>query len=136
MFSRKDLLNITLTAAQTAQVYGPFALPPTCGGLTLEGQMVYGSSGTTAKAWVQTSLDGGDTWLDIACFAFTTATKQRVCNLRANTVVTTLATPVDGSLADDTAVDGLLGDRIRVKLTSTGTYAGSTTVRVTAQPKL
>jgi hypothetical protein len=29
-------------------------------------------------------------------------------------------------MADDTAVDGLLTDRMRLKVVSTGTYAGST----------
>jgi hypothetical protein len=97
--------------------------------------MVYGSGGTAATAWVQTSFDGGATWLDIACFAFTTATKRRLVRLGGALAQTPL-TPSDGTLGNDTVVDGVLGDRLRVTLTSTGTYAGGTTVQVNAQPKI
>jgi hypothetical protein len=38
----------------------------------------------------------------------------------------TAVVPGDGALADDTAIDGLIGDRVRLKVVSTGTYAGST----------
>jgi hypothetical protein len=30
--------------------------------------------------------------------------------------------PTDAGLADDTVVDGVLGDRLRLKITSTGTF--------------
>ena len=36
----------------------------------------------------------------------------------------------DGVLADNTAIQGVLGDRIRAKVISTGTYAGGTTIAV------
>jgi hypothetical protein len=102
--------------------------------LTLHATFTYGSGGTTVKAWVQTSLDGGASWLDIASFAFTTASAKRVYHLTA-AAVTSIATPTDATLADNTSVNGLLGDRYRVKLTTTGTYAGSTSLVIHAIPK-
>jgi len=38
----------------------------------------------------------------------------------------------DGTLADNTANQGMIGDRIRAKLITTGTYAGGTTMAVWA----
>ncbi len=101
-------------------------------GLTVEFIFTYGADGTTCKAWLQTSLDGGTTWIDIANGAFTTSTASKVYNLSAATPVTTAATPTDGSLADNTCVDGILGDLFRVKTTTTGTYKTSTTLKVVA----
>jgi hypothetical protein len=44
--------------------------------------------------------------------------------------VTTQYTPTDGTLAANTCKDGLLGNMYRAKYTTTGTYAGNTTVRI------
>ena len=41
--------------------------------LTLQANSVYGSGGTSVDAYVQTTLDGGATWFDIAELRFTTA---------------------------------------------------------------
>lgn len=38
---------------------------------------------------------------------------------------TTALAPTDALLADDTSVDGVLGDRLRLKITSTGTFESS-----------
>src|SRR5688572_33372293 len=97
--------------------------------MTLFANLVVAGGGTTAKAWVQTSLDGGLTWADIANFAFTTSSAKRAYNL-TNVAVTSIATPTDGTLTDNTAVDGLLGTHFRVKLTTTGTYTGATTFKI------
>lgn len=95
-------------------------------------RFAYGSGGTTCKAYLQTSFDQGTTWVDVACVAFATASLTKVINLSALTPKTTGVTPSDGSLTDDTCVDGLLGDRLRVKVTSVGTYAGNTLLSVRA----
>ena len=47
----------------------------------------------------------------------------------------TKVTPLDGALADDLIQDGILGDMIRAKLTTTGTYAGGTTLNVNFVPQ-
>ena len=101
--------------------------------LAINADFAYGSGGTTVKAWVQTSLDGGVTWMDIANFAFTTAAARRAYNL-TNVAVTAIATPTDGTLADNTSVNGFLGTMFRVKYTTTGTYAGATSLKITAVP--
>jgi hypothetical protein len=97
---------------------------------SLQIKLAFGSGGTTLKVYVQTTLDQGDTWVDVACAAFLVASATKVINLSGLTPKTTAATPTDGAMTDDTALDGVLGDRWRVKITSTGTYAGSTTLSV------
>jgi hypothetical protein len=82
---------------------------------------------------LQTTLDDQDTWVDIACVVFgNTVSEVAVVNLSALTPKTTQVTPTDGALADDTVVDGLIGESFRVKIVVVGTYAGSTTLNVTA----
>lgn len=100
--------------------------------IVLQGTFTYGSGGTTAKFWVQTSIDGGTTWRDIACFAFTTASLKKFAGLSVYISSAVIAAASDAALADDTALNGLIGDRIRVKYTTTGTYAGSTTAKIDA----
>lgn len=98
--------------------------------LGFQGVFTYGSGGTTAKLWIQTSFDGGTTWFDVGNMAFTTATLTKVGAVGAHIVAAAPATPTDATLADNTINNGLLGDRVRVKLTTTGTYAGGTTLKV------
>lgn len=95
----------------------------------------YGSGGTTAKFWIQTSFDLGVTWVDIANFAFTTSTARILNSVKAQTAVAANYTATDATLADNTIKDGLLGDRLRVKYTTTGTYAGGTTIQIDAVTK-
>lgn len=97
---------------------------------TIQVDFNYGSGGTTCRVYVQTTLDQGATWIDVSATALTTASATKVINLSGLTPKTTAATPADGALTDDTALDGVLGDRWRVKITSTGTYAGSTSLSV------
>lgn len=92
---------------------------------TILARFAYGSGGTSAKAYVQVTLDDGATWIDVACFAFTTASATRVINLSGLTPKTTPLTPSDGALTDDTFIDGVLGSAMRVKLVTTGTYSNT-----------
>lgn len=130
------LVNATITAALTANTTLTNVLQVASAmgveSITLQANFTYGSSGTTAVAYVQTTLDGGTTWCDIANFAFATTSAIKVCTLSALTPVTTVYTPVDGSLASNTVKDGVLGTQFRVKLTTTGTYATATTLRIDA----
>lgn len=93
--------------------------------VTVQARFAYGSGGTNCKAYVQTSLDQGTTWVDVACVVFTTATETQVFNLAA-LADKSLTVPTDGTLTDDTVVGGILGDRLRVKVISTGTYVNTT----------
>lgn len=129
------LIDTPIAGAVTGVISGPFGIKlGNNAGLILHATFLYGSGGTTAKAWVQTSFDGGVTWVDIATFAFLLAAKTRM-GVLTTVAVTTLATPTDGSLADDTVVNGFLGHMYRVKLTTTGTYAGATSLKIVAMPK-
>lgn len=93
---------------------------------TIQAKFAYGSGGTSAKAYVQTTLDDGLTWVDIASFAFTTSSATKIINLSGLTPKTTAVTPSDGALSDDTCVDGVLGNALRVKITTTGIYSNTT----------
>ena len=130
------LSPLTITAAVSAT-----ATTPTTGlggmkALSVEAIFTYGSGGTTAKAYVQTSFDGGTTWVDIMCFAFTTATASKISTTTCLIApAAQAAAPTDGSLADNTVIQGTLGDRLRVKYVTTGTYGGSTTLAIHAIAK-
>lgn len=100
--------------------------------VTLEARLAVGAGGETVKAYIQTSLDQGATWTDVACLAFTTSSARKVANLSGLTPRTTPATPTSGTLTDDTCLDGVLGDRLRAVVVSTGTYTGSTVLSLRA----
>lgn len=101
--------------------------------VSLSARLAYGSGGTSCKAYVQTSLDQGTTWQDIACFAFGAAAEHQTLNISGLTPKLTQVTPTDGALADDTAIDGILGDRLRCKVVTAGVYANSTVLSARAE---
>lgn len=138
---RFTLLNTTtITTALTAYTAGaPYGATgfTNLGGaeyVGFEAIFTYGSGGTTADAYVQTSFDGGTTWFDIVNFRFTTASLNKVAAVSIN-VAATHATPSVQALASNTVANGLLGGRLRVVLTTTGTYAGGTTLKIAAIAK-
>lgn len=128
----RSLGVIPITTAVSALVTAPLqvargAVPPS---ITVQCRFTYGSGGTSADAWVQSSLDGGATWTDIANCHFTTATARFVYNLSSLTPVTTQYVPTDGTLGANTSKDGVLGPSYRVKYTTVGTYAGGTVMTI------
>jgi len=98
------------------------------GAITVQVRMSYGSGGTLANVYIQTSLDQGATYVDLANVLLGTASEVAIINLSGMTPKTTQINPTDGALADDTCIDGILGDRFRAKVISAGTYAGQTQV--------
>lgn len=98
--------------------------------ITLSARLGYGSGGASCYAVVETSLDQGVTWVQIARFDFTTAGAQKV--LTVSGLTPRLSAASAGSLSADTALDGTIGDRLRATVVSTGTYAGSTVLSVRA----
>ena len=127
------LFNQTITAALTAFTAPALVVrDPSPGSIILQGTFTYGSGGTTADVWVQTSIDDGATWTDVANFHFTTASARFLYNLSAYTSITAEYTPTDGTLAANTSKDGLVGALWRAKVTTTGVYAGGTILRVDA----
>lgn len=134
----------TITAAVSGVAGTVFGSAPSTSGqfLSLAGArylvvqcvFTYGSGGTTANLYVQTSLDWGVTWVDVMNFSFTTASATKISAITTNIAPATQAfSPTDGSLTANTIVQGVLGAQFRTKLTTTGTYAGGTTIAATAQ---
>ena len=95
--------------------------------VTLFVNFQYGSGGTAAIVIVETTLDGTN-WIEIARFDFATTTAAKRANLSGLTPVALAAV---AALSANSVTDGILGDRLRARLTSTGTYA-NTTVSVRA----
>lgn len=128
------LAETTITAAAAGQLSGEIRGLAGCKHITALAKFVYGSGGTSVKAWLQTSVDGGTSWYDIACFAFTTSTASKLHTVTVNpaTPMTAGSAPSDAALADNTVLNGPIGDRFRLKYTSVGTYAGGTTLAVDA----
>lgn len=120
---------LTIGAAVSATATTPVILP-SVKYLAAQAKFLYGAGGTTTKAFVQTSLDGGTTWLDIMSFAFTTSALTKVSSVTADIALAPATSPGDGALTDNTILTGLLGDRFRVKYVTTGTYTGATSLTV------
>lgn len=129
----KLLPTTTITTAVTGATGATFRVNPGTCSLTMLAKFDYGSNGTTAKFWVQTSVDGS-TWTDIANFAFTTSDLNKVAAVNIF-VAHTHATPSDAALSDNTIANGYIGEYLRVKYTTTGTYAGGTTITISAVTK-
>ena len=123
----------TITAAVTGSIG---AVCPTEGlrDLLVEAAFTYGSAGTTLKVWVQTRVKGG-TWRDVMTLAFTTSSATKWSKVSIPVALAAARTASDAALADDTILDGFLGDEVRVKYTSTGTYADSTSITVLGSAK-
>lgn len=107
--------------------------------MTLQLRLAYGSGGTSLKAYLQTGFDGSAgvdpvTPIDIACVVFGLVSEVAVLNFSALTPKLTQVVPTDATLTDDTAIDGILGDRFRIKAVAAGTYGGSTVLSARAHP--
>lgn len=96
---------------------------------------LYGAGGTDAIARVQTSIDGGLSWFDIMSFGFLTAAATKVSSVSLNLTSAVPTQVTDGTLAVNTVNQGLLGDRVRLKYVTTGTYTGATSLAVYAIAK-
>lgn len=129
-YKRSNLLPVhTLAAAETGATTSAYNIGA-AKYLTARAKFVRAAGGTTTKVWIQTSLDGGTTWFDIMCLAFTTTTATKVSAVTTTTALAAASVPTDGTMADDIILSGLLGDLIRVKYTTTGTYTGASSLTV------
>lgn len=100
--------------------------------LALFAKFVYGSGGTSADAYVQSSIDGGVTWFDVANFHFLTTSGNKMSAVVWDpaTAFTAGTTPGSAALAANTVLNGIIGDRVRCLITTVGTYAGGTTFAI------
>lgn len=127
-----DLLPVTVVTAAGTYTSPVYRVQDGLSYLSLQGSLVYGSGGTTIKAYIQTSVDGGATWRDVANLAFAQATLKKFSAVSAFVALAAAQAVSDAALADDTIMNGLLGDQWRVKYVVVGTYAGNTTLQVSA----
>ena len=91
--------------------------------VTLDVAFAYGSGGTALVVVIETRLGAGGGWIEIARFDFATATARKVATLNA---LAAKAVSAVAALGAEGVFDGVLGDALRARVTSTGTYAGST----------
>lgn len=98
----------------------------------LSASFTYGSGGTSVNAYVQTTLDSGATWFDIANFNFLLASAVKISEVASSTVAAPNYSPTDGTLAANTVKDGIIGSALRVKTIVVGTYAGNTSLSIAA----
>ena len=98
--------------------------------ITFQANFVWGAGGTATKADLETSIDQGSSWLVICRLAFTTASAAKVATVSGLTPKTTAAAVSTPS--DDSCNDGVIGDRLRVRITTTGTYSGVTAISARA----
>lgn len=103
-------------------------------GASISMQFIAGTGGSSCKVYLRQTFDQGQTYQDVACGAFTTTNATAQFNVSGLTPHTAPVTPTDGTLADNTAVDGILGGDLDLKVISTGTYVGAQViVRVVAR---
>lgn len=125
------LSPLTIGAAVAATASTPVTHLAGMTYLGIHAIFLYGAGGTTVKLWIQTSFDGGTAWVDVINFAFTTAAGTKTASV--STSVTGGTAPVavtDATAADNAIVNGVLGDRVRIKYITTGTYSGATSLAV------
>lgn len=95
---------------------------------TLFVNFTYGSGGATTLVYVRTTLDSVN-WIDIARFDFAQVSTAKRANLSG---LETCSVAAVAALSGEGLLQGILGDRLQVKVTSTGIYAGNTFVSVRA----
>ena len=123
--ARIEVDTITITTAVTGLVIPIGLIPTGTGQLAVHCNFKYGSGGTATNLYLQTSINGGKDWFDILSLGHTTASLRRIVGLNFE-VAGALFTASDGSLSLNTKRDGIAGDRLRLKVTTTGTYANTT----------
>jgi hypothetical protein len=127
-----NAFSVVGAGVQTGDIISGFA---GIQGLTLQAQFLYGSGGTSAIVYVQTSIDQGQTWIDIWAEEFTTSSATEVVNLSGFTARTTPLAPTNQALTPGTCNDGILGDRFRAVVVSSGTYGGTTLLNITGMAR-
>ena len=98
--------------------------------LSCQARFAYGSGGTQANVYIQSSLDQGASWYDITNFEFTTASAVEAINLSGLNAITAPTALTNLALANNTTLNGPLGDRLQAVVVSSGTYAGGTLLSV------
>ena len=123
------LMDQTLSTAQT-HTGREYNVGTGINWVTVQWVFTRAAGGTTVDAYLQTSVDGGTTWMDIYNNAVATTSESKITvNGRA---ASTGVVNSDATLANDTANAGLLGTLFRVKAVVVGTYTGASSLKVSA----
>lgn len=117
-----DLAIVEIGVALTAQPQTAITDLEGMQAVTITATLAVGTAGSSVAAVIQTSLDDGNTWLDVARFDFTTASATKVANLNG---LLSKAVTAYAALASEGVLDGVLGSRLRCVVTSVGTYANT-----------
>ena len=122
--------SVSFTTAVTGSTTTPILGLGEVGSLNLICRFAPTSGGTTCIARVQTSLNNGADWYDIARFDFTTtgSVKRACCDGRAGAAVAAVV-----ALGSESKIDGLIGDRLRLSVDTTGTFGAGSAVSVDYQ---
>jgi hypothetical protein len=124
--------NLGVVSLTTANTYlgTPILELGGMSGVSAQLEFEYGAGGTSGVAYVQSSVDQGQSWFDVLAMSFATSGKIILRNFTSGPQVDgTGIVPTDGAMPINTAMDGALGDRLRLKVVSTGTYTGNSRVR-------
>jgi hypothetical protein len=78
--------------------------------------------------FVQTTLDEGTTWCDVMNYHFTTYDEVKIHAVKLNTALAANVTPTDGAMGANLILSGLIGNKIRLKYTTTDEYVGASVV--------
>ncbi len=125
------LIPTTTISTAVSIVAGPVTVVGTPAKyLTAQAKFLYGAGGTNVTVYVQTSIDGGVSWIDVMSFQFTTAAATKVSACSLDVALAAAVTPTSGSLTANTILNGLLGNQFRAQYVTTGTYSGATSIRV------
>lgn len=92
-------------------------------GLTIMAAFTWGSGGTSVQLDIETALGEGAAWLPLARFDFSTSSATKI--LTVSGLTPRLSALTSATLSANTAVDGLIGDRLRARLTTVGTYVST-----------
>jgi len=122
-------LNLTNTTAGT-YTSDAISIPMGASVIMTQAAFVRGGGGTTCDVFIQTSVDNGTSWIDVMQFAFATTTVTKISGVRPYIALAANVTPSDGGLSDNTILDGVIGDRLRVKTVVVGTYSSTSTLDV------
>lgn len=105
--------------------------------VAMQATVTVATGGGSIQVFLQTSFDGGTTWVDAANVGFVNTPGKAVAAVSSTTSMTAptaIATTGDGLLGNNTVVPGMVGSWWRAKVVSTGTYTGGTTVKVDVSP--
>lgn len=118
-----SLASLGITTALSSSTQTAITDLEGVGSVTLEAVFAYGSGGSTCNVVVQTTLDDGQTWRDVARFDFATSSAVKHANLSANS---SKAVTSYSALSGEGVYDAVLGNSVRAVISSSGTYANTT----------